>query len=192
MQIRFPLVCLIALGLSATSAASRVSTAHAQALYAGLVGGYAATSSDREHGVEPYGVGIGASAGVSLPVMPIYLGARILWYFGDSASFSQDGVELKLSRHYLLYGLDLGYDAELGPIVLRPALGIGRATLEDTTKGLGVDLSGTDSSLYLAPSVGLLLKLPLIYAGAELRYNWLTESAHFNSVSLLASLGVWI
>jgi hypothetical protein len=192
MSNRLAFVCLTFSIVSAGSVLSAASTAHAQAVYAGVMGGYAAASGERERGVEPFGVGVGASAGLSLPVVPIYVGARILWHFGDSAAFSEDGVELKLRRHYLLYGLDLGYDAELGPIVLRPALGVGRATLEDTTKGLGVDLSGSDSSLYLAPSIGLLLKLGLLYAGAEARFNWLTESDHYDSVSLLASLGVWI
>src|SRR3954447_2669894 len=103
---------------------SRPATAHAFGLYAGVLGGYAA-STDEDHDVNPYGVGLGLDAGITLPVLPIYVGGRFMYYFGDSASFSEGGVGLKLDAHYVMYGVDLGYDAELGPIVLRPGLGIG-------------------------------------------------------------------
>jgi hypothetical protein len=173
------------------SAVSSASTAHAMSLYAGALGGYAA-STDENHNVNPFGVGLGLSAGVTLPVMPIYVGGRFVYYLGDSASFSQSGVGLKLDSHYVMYGVDLGYDAELGPIVLRPGLGIGRATLENSSTTLGVEVSSSDSSLYLAPSIALIIKLGLIYVSGELRYSALTESDHPDNVSLLAGLGLTI
>jgi hypothetical protein len=104
------------------------SQAQAQSVYAGLLGGYAA-SADKENDVEPYGVGVGASAGVTLPVFPMFLGARVLYFFGDDASFGAGSGRVTLDSHYLMYGLDLGYDATLGPVTLRPGLGIGRATV---------------------------------------------------------------
>jgi hypothetical protein len=182
----------LAAALIAVSAVASASSAHALSLYAGGLAGYA-QSTDQEHDVNPYAVALGASAGITLPIMPIYVGGRFVYYFGDSASFSEDGAGLKLDAHYVMYGLDLGYDAELGPIVLRPALGIGRATLESTSTGLGgTDVSKSDSSLYLAPSIGLIIKLGLIYASGELRYNALTEGDQPDSVSMLAGLGLTI
>jgi hypothetical protein len=161
-------------------------------LYAGGLAGYA-QSTDEQHNINPYAVALGASAGLSLPVIPIYVGGRFVYYFGDSASFSADGVGVNLDSHYVMYGLDLGYDAELGPIVLRPSLGIGRATLESTSTGLGgTHVSKSDGSLYLAPSIGLILKLGLLYVSGELRYNALTEGDQPDSVSMLAGLGLTI
>ncbi len=161
--------------------------AQAQSVYAGLLGGYAATT-EKHQGVEAYGGAIGASAGLTLPVFPIYLGARVVGFFGDTGTVAA----VTLNRHYLLYGVDLGYDAIFGPLVLRPSLGIGRATLENSITSSGLKLSSSDSSLYLAPGLGLIVKLLLVYVGAELRYNALTESGHWNSVSMLASAGLTI
>jgi hypothetical protein len=182
MHKRFHILFLAALVLGATSA-----TAQAQSIYAGLLGGYASTTEKHES-VESYGVALGASAGVTLPVLPIYLGARAIWFLGDTGTVQA----LELNRRYTLYGIDLGYDAILGPIVLRPSLGIGSATLRNSIKSSGLTVSSNDSSLYFAPGVGLIVKLALIYVGAELRYNALTESKQFNSVSMLASLGLTI
>ena len=191
MQNRLRSTCVVTLLILGTLGASGASRAHALSLYAGALGGYAASTSE-DRNVNPYAVGLGASAGITLPVMPFYVGARVLWYFGDSATFSQNAVGVELNSHYLLYGLDLGYDAELGPLVLRPSLGIGSATLKYSITSLGAKVSTSDSSLYLAPSIGLIIKLGLIYVSGELRYNALTESAHADSVSLLAGLGVTI
>jgi hypothetical protein len=172
--------------------------AHAFSLYAGALGGYAASTDQGPGDVNQFGVGLGASAGITLPVMPIYVGGRFLYYFGESASVTDmvadgGGVGLELDSHYVMYGVDLGYDAELGPIVLRPGLGIGRATLKSSSTLLGNEVSLiTDSSLYLAPSIGLIVKLGLIYVSGELRYNALTEDDQPDSVSLLAGLGLTI
>lgn len=175
---------IVACGLSTIAA-----QAQAQSLYAGALGGYA-SATDEQNGIEPYGVGVGASAGVTLPIMPIYLGARAIWYFGDSAQFSGAGTSLTLDSHYVLYGVDLGYDASLGPITLRPGLGIGSAALTNSGSAAGVTASASDSSLYLAPGVGLIVSPGLLYVSAELRFNYLAENKHFNSVSVLAGLGL--
>ncbi len=178
-------VTLVLFATLATSAS--VATAHAQSLYAGLLGGYAASSQQHQE-LEPYGGAIGASAGVTLPVLPIYLGARMVWFVGNTETLAA----LVVNRHYLLYGVDVGYDAIIGPLVLRPSVGIGRATLEDRVMNSGLTLSSSDNSLYIAPGFGLLVKLLLLYVGAELRYNALTASHQVNSVSLLASFGLTI
>jgi hypothetical protein len=164
------------------------SQAQAQSVYAGLLGGYAA-SADKENDVEPYGVGVGASAGVTLPVFPMFLGARVLYFFGDDASFGAGSGRVTLDSHYLMYGLDLGYDATLGPVTLRPGLGIGRATVDNSGSAIGVTVSASDSSLYLAPGMGVLVTVLFLYVGAEVRFNYLTEDEHQSSTSLLASFG---
>ncbi|HEX2678424.1 MAG TPA: hypothetical protein VHM19_17350 [Polyangiales bacterium] len=184
---RFVLAVAFGLVLVAASPAR----AAGPSLWAGVLGGYASTT-DKQHDVEPYGVGLGASAGVTLPVMPFYVGARVVRYFGDSAKIVSGAGSLKLESQYTLYGLDLGYDASLGPITLRPGLGIGSAALKNSGAAAGVTVSASDSSLYLAPNIGLIVSAGLLYVGGELRFNALTEDKHFNSVSMLASLGLTI
>lgn len=186
MHPRF--VCIV---LTVCALCGLASRAHAQSVHVGILGGYGFTTDD-DDGIEPYGVGIGASAGLTLPIVPIYLGARAVWHLGESARISAGGATLQLDRHYALYAVDLGYDAALGPITLRPALGVGAAVLENGGSAVGVAVSASDSSLYLAPGVGLIVSFGLLYAGGELRFNYVTEDGHFNGISMLASVGLTI
>jgi hypothetical protein len=175
--------------------------AHAMSLYAGLLGGYGFTPE--KHEVQPYGFGLGASAGVTLPAVPIYVGARLLWFVGatghtpspmmTTTATGMTAVSLKLSESYLTYGIDLGYDLELGPLVLRPGLGIGSARLNANIVDMGgVKTKLDDSTLYISPAIALLFKPGLLYVGAEARYLGMTEKKHFSGIALLAQLGITI
>lgn len=178
--------------------------AQAMSLYAGLLGGYGTTPE--KHPVLPYGVGLGANAGLTLPSIPIYVGARLLWFIGHTKPMVMEPstnpttgatttVNVKLSESYLTYGVDLGYDAELGPLVLRPELGIGRATLNANTvgpSGVSVKKEANASSLYLSPAVELLFKPGLLYLGGELRYMGLTAHNQYDGIVVLAHLGLTI
>jgi hypothetical protein len=173
------------------------SSAHAFSLYAGILGGYGATTEDSS--VEPYSLGFGGRAGLTLSDdLPLYLGARLLWFAGDTGNFEVTGsgasASAEISQSYLTYGVDIGYDLELGPIVLRPELGIGGATLylnQASTAGLSM-VETSEGSLYLAPAVELLIELGLLYVGAEVRYLALTGSGQLSGVALLAHLGLTI
>jgi hypothetical protein len=172
--------------------------ARAMSLYAGLLGGYGFTP--QKHDVQPYGFGLGASAGLTLPVVPIYLGARLLWFAGGTGhtvvSMSNPaggaaGVSAELSQSYLTYGIDLGYEAALGPFALRPGLGIGSARLNANIVDTGgLKTKFNDSTLYLSPALALLFKPGLIFIGAEARYIGLTEKNHLSGIALLAQLGL--
>ncbi|MFI5308179.1 MAG: hypothetical protein ACHQ53_12540 [Polyangiales bacterium] len=171
--------------------------AQAQHLYAGGLGGYG-FGTEKHQPVNPYGVGLGLSAGIVLPVTPIYAGARIVGFFGAKGHVAEPTgtttTSVELSRSYLTYGIDIGY--EVGDtIVLRPMLGIGRAVLKahatsTSTLSTSGTFHGSDGSLYLSPGVALLLKSGLLFMGLEGHYNFLTESRHVSGLSVLASLGV--
>jgi hypothetical protein len=191
-------------GLGLLLAALLLSSSHkvqAMSLYAGLLGGYGFTPE--KHEVEPYGFGLGAAAGITLPAIPIYVGARLLWFVGatgpghtsapttSTTATGMASVSVKLSESYLTYGIDLGYDLELGPLVLRPGLGIGSGRLNANSVGTGgVKTKFDDSSLYLSPALALLFKPGLLFVGAEARYIGMTEKAHLSGIALLAHLGV--
>ena len=165
------------------------SPAKAMHLYAGALGGYGFATQE-VGGVDPFGLALGASAGVTLPIIPIYVGGRVLWFNGSTRDFVGTG---EASRNYLTYGVDLGYDAELGPLVLRPSLGIGSASLSGTIKtGSATFTPAKDSTLYLSPGVALLFKAGLLYAGGELRYNVLTRTNRPDGVAILASFGLML
>lgn len=190
---------LLGLGLVLAALLSSGEKAEAMSLYAGLLGGYGFTPE--KHDVQPYGVGLGAAAGLSLPAIPIYLGARVLWFVGDTGhatlpmgtSTISANTSVELSQSYLTYGVDLGYDVELGPLVLRPGLGIGSGTLYSNRAGAnGFHMKANDSTLYLSPAVTVLAKLALLYVGAEARYLGMTEKAHYSAIALLAHLGLTI
>ena len=179
--------------------------AKAWGVYAGAHGGYGFAPKVRSAEPEPYGVGLGADAGVTLPVIPIYVGARLTWFLGQSKKEVDVGGaaasgSLKLDESYLTYGIDIGYDMELGPIILRPELGIGRATLYTNQIGTGTigstsasfEMKKNYSSLYLAPAAELIIKLGLLYVGAEARFLGLTAKRSHNGVALLAHLGLCI
>jgi hypothetical protein len=187
------------LGLVLAALLLSANKAQAMSLYAGLLGGYGFTPE--KHVVQPYGFGLGAAAGLTLPVIPIYLGARLLWFAGDTghpaATTSTTGtgtsVSVELSQSYLTYGIDLGYDAELGPLVLRPGLGIGSARLNSNSADAnGFKMKFNDSTLYISPALALLFKPGLLYVGAEVRYLGMTEKAHLSGIALLAHFGLTI
>jgi hypothetical protein len=184
--VQLSIIARVAALVFALGAVGSVSHAKAMSLYGGALGGYG-FATQNVGGIDPFGLALGANAGVSLPIIPIYVGARVLWYDGSTGS-SVAGLG-KLSRNYLTYGVDLGYDAELGPIVLRPSLGIGTAS--QTLSGpVGIRSLPKDSTLYLSPGVALLVKVGLFYVGGEARYNVLTRHNRPDGGAILANVGL--
>jgi hypothetical protein len=173
------------------------SKASALDAYAGLLGGYGFATE--RHDVQPYGAGFGLDGGVTLPEIPIYIGARVQLFAGQTRHLPPELGSVRESERYLLYGLDLGYDVELGTLLLRPEVGIGAAhmffTLDapltsTSTGGSSLLPVPDDLSLYLAPALELLWKLSHVYFGAEIRYLALTANGHISGLLLLAHGGL--
>ncbi len=93
-----------------------------------LRGLYGSVLSDQE--LNPYGIGLGLRAGVTLP-MSLYVGASLDYFFGESATVGGD----ENSRSLLQVLGTLGYDASLGPLTLRPSLGLGFAQSSNDIAG---------------------------------------------------------
>ncbi|HEX7479403.1 MAG TPA: hypothetical protein VF331_16490 [Polyangiales bacterium] len=167
--------------------------AHALSLYAGGLGGYGVVT-DGQRGFDPYGLALGLDAGVTLPVIPIYVGARGLWFEGTTQNSHFGSAWTSIKTSYLTYGIDLGYEAELGPLVLRPSLGVGRISAGTSGSAGGgaaaFPAGGPGSSLYLSPGAALLVKLGLLYVGGEARYQVSTRHGCPDALVLLAKLGV--
>ena len=153
-------------------------TAHAQHVQAGVIGGYGIATRDVSH--DPYMFTIGAQAGITVPVVPLYLGARLMWFTGELENVelvnTMNMTALSLSLNYLMYGVDLGYDVEAGPVVLRPLVSVGRATLSGKLiSENGVFDRNVDSAVYVSPGVAVLVNVCCLYVSGELRYDFLTE-----------------
>jgi len=177
--------------LTAVALAFTAGSAHADTttLYAGVVGGYSAVVGE-DGGPDPFGVGIGARAGLTLPSTSVYVGGLFLFNLGQSASLGTAGAEL--STNSLMLGGEAGYELSLGPLVLRPSLGLGLLSVSESVAGQVMGLSyeyGGGQAFYVSPGINALLKLGLLL-GAELRYNAVAGEPA-DSVSALAMLGLY-
>lgn len=178
------LASLLAVAVPATAAQADT----LPSLYAGLVGGYTASSGLDEGDPDPMGVALGLRGGLTIPTTDIYVGALFLYHVG--ASVDVPGGEISNSSYML--GAEAGYELGLGPLVLRPSLGIG--TLQSSVSVDGTDASievDGEGALYVSPGAALMLKLGLL-VGAEVRYNLVANDNVPDSLSILGTVGFGI
>ena len=71
--------------------------------------------NESKEGVGTQGVGIGLRGGYTLP-MKVYIGAAFVYHLGGS----KDADQIKYTGSTLYLGPEVGYDLELGPLVIRP------------------------------------------------------------------------
>jgi hypothetical protein len=127
----------------------------------GLVAGYAFKKY--------YGVGLGLRGGYTLP-MSVYVGGTFVYQIGGTLA-----GDVKVSLMY--FGAEGGYDIAAGPLVVRPVLGLGLASVSSSTPGYtvgavsyaGIDDTQTKFSLW--PGVTVLYPIGNLYVGGDLRYN---------------------
>lgn len=114
-------------------------------------------------GPNPFGLGIGGRAGVS--IFHVYGGISAIHYFGSSADVSGPNVQglsqtVNVSYSSTLIGFEGGYDITGIPhLTLRPQLGVGNASFS-----FG---DASQSHLYLEPGLTALISLGLVYVGAD-------------------------
>ncbi len=114
-------------------------------------------------GPNPFGLGIGGRAGVS--IFHVYGGISAIHYFGTSADVGGPGTSglvttTNVSYSSTLLGLELGYSITAIPkLTIRPQLGVGNASFSFA------DVS--QSHLYLEPGLTALLSLGVVYLGAD-------------------------
>jgi hypothetical protein len=109
-------------------------------------------------GPNPFGLGIGGRAGVS--IFHIYGGLSAIHYFGASSDIPTPAGTVSSSYSSTLLGVEAGYSITAIPhLTLRPQLGIGNASFSFA------DVS--QSHLYLEPGFVALVTLGLVYVGAD-------------------------
>jgi opacity protein-like surface antigen len=140
------------------------STAHALPLltFSGSARGLYGSPSD-DLGLNPYGGGIGLRLGVTLPAS-LYLGGSFDYFFGESET---NAAELEQSTSVLQVMARAGYDVGIGPVTLRPQLGLGLAR---SHADFG-DISASESDFALAPGAEFIFGLGVLSLSAEANYN---------------------
>lgn len=113
--------------------------------------------------LNPYGLGLGLRGGVTLP-SALYLGASFDYFFGDS----DDAIDVEVSLYQLMG--NVGYDLGLGPLTLRPSLGLGVAT-SSVELGGPLSIDESESDFVLSPGAEGIIGLGLLSVSAEVRYN---------------------
>ena len=139
-------------------------------------------------GPNPFGLGLGGRAGVS--IFHVYGGLSAIHYFGSSSQIPTPTGTFESTYSSTLLGVELGYSITAIPrLTIRPQLGLGNAAFS-----FG-DLSS--SYLYLEPGVTGLVSLGLIYVGADLNLLAIpgveqggTESKTFTAFTAHGQVGV--
>lgn len=134
----------------------------------------------------PWGLGFGLGGGYNLD--QIYLGARFVYYLGESTDVTVLGMTFESTANIWELGIEGGYDVDLGGAVLRPGLGLGVASFSVETNGV----SASDTNLYIAPGVGVQFDVSdSIFLGAEARFQMIfADPDMIKALTLLASGGM--
>lgn len=173
-----PLVGL-ALGLGTLLSAGSAQALPLLTLWGSVRGLYGSALGDAT--VNGYGPGFGLRAGVTLPAS-LYLGASFDYFVGESESV--EGIDVSASVLQVL--ANVGYDAGLGPITLRPNLGFGLAQTEAELDGS----STSDGDFAVSPGVEAFIGLGLLTLSGEVRYNHVFAPGDRDAIILGLGLGL--
>ncbi len=173
-----PLVGLAA-GLAALVSTSRADALPGLTLSASLRALYGAPLGDPEPNA--YGAGVGLRAGITLPAS-LYLGASLDYFVGDSETVRGSETSASLLQVLGNVGIDFG----LGPLTIRPNLGLGLAQAN-----VEVDEASTsEGNFVLSPGAEVLFGLGLLSISGELRYNHIFVDGDPNAVIVGVGLGL--
>jgi hypothetical protein len=127
-----------------------------------------------------YGAGFGLRAGLTLPTA-LYLGGSFDYFFGESEELL--GVDASASLLQLM--AVAGYDLGLGPLTLRPSLGLG---LAQTSVDAGI-ADTSEGDFVLSPGAELIVGLGFWSVSAEARYNKIFADGDADALVFGAGLG---
>jgi hypothetical protein len=137
-----------------------------------------------------YNVGVGARGGITLP-MNIYLGASFVYHFGKTENVGGSDV----TANVWLLGAEGGYDLGIGPLTLRPYLGLGYAHLSFAAPacaavGTCVSASDSDGKVAFWPGATAHFNLAFLYLGVDLRYTVLLDVEDANAFGTFVTAGL--
>lgn len=127
-------------------------------------------------------LGLGVRGGYTLP-MNVYLGGTFVYHLGESESAG--GVEASANLYY--FGAEGGYDIPAGPVVVRPYLGLGAATVSVKIEGGPFDVSDSETRFAVWPGATLIYPIGSAFVGADARFLIVEDS---NALGLFATGGL--
>jgi hypothetical protein len=145
--------------------------------------------NETKEGVGTQGVGIGLRGGYTLP-MKVYVGAAFVYHLGGS----KDADQVKYTGSTLYLGPEVGYDLELGPLVVRPYVGLGYGSVKAKAEAGGTTLlDRSEGGFALWP--GLMARYPIdaFFVGADARYALVTGTdkiTNGNGAGVFATVGM--
>lgn len=126
-------------------------------------------------------LGLGIRGGYTLP-MNVYLGGTFVYHLGKS--------EGDASVNVFYYGVEGGYDINAAPVVVRPYLGLGAATVKAKIPGipgLFPETSASDTKFSVWPGASVLYPIGSGFVGGDARFLIVSD---YNAFSLFATGGV--
>lgn len=145
--------------------------------------------NESKEGVGTQGVGVGVRGGYTLP-MKVYVGAAFVYHLGGS----KDADQVKYTGTTLYLGPEVGYDLELGPLVVRPYVGLGYGSVKAKAEAGGrTIIDKSEGGLALWP--GLMARYPIeaFFVGADARYALVTGTdkiTNAGGVGVFATVGM--
>jgi hypothetical protein len=127
----------------------------------------------------PFGFTLGARGGYTFE-LPIYVGGTAAFMLGEKEGDS--------ALRMFQIGAEVGYDFALGPVVLRPFLGLGLNIAFTKSDFFGRESQG---NFYLAGGGTVLYNVnETLFVGGEIRgTSVFVEGNNFGAISFLATIG---
>lgn len=140
-----------------------------------------------------WGFGLGVRGGYNLG--KIFLGARFVYHFGETAEAESSGLSLlEATMNLWDVGVEGGYDLLVADrLTIRPEVGLGIATRMVSSEGelFGDSLSGSETDPYLALGAsGLYDITPDVFLGLDGRFQFILGDGSPSAFVLLVNVGM--
>lgn len=142
-------------------------------LQIGLAIGYGFQTSAGSYAENPYGLGFGLRLGYTLE-MGLFVGLGGSYFLGgtqdNNTVAGSPSAQDSNSISALTFGPEIGYDAWLGPVIVRPSLEIGGLITFQSNDTNFSGQTSSDTAMYLAPGVTVIVPMDEFYLGGDGRF----------------------
>ena len=117
-------------------------------------------------------LGVGVRAGAApFIVKRLWVGGSFTFHAGHTTTGEVNGAGFERSANGYYVGPEVGYDVELGPVLVRPYAGIGLGGFTAFQTNAGVSKSNTDTRVVVWPGITALYGFPRtrFFAGGDSR-----------------------
>ena len=183
--MKIKLTSMLAVGICLLPVSAWAGPPTSNSLQIGLGFRYGIEMNDGDF--NPWGTGLGASVGYTLPVIPIYVGGNFDYFFGSTL----EAGPIRTKGNVWQFMAEGGYDVGLADVVvLRPKLGLGPATMSSEVCGSGPScVSDSKTHFAVAPGVAAMLFTPVVKLSLDLRYDIILADTTAKALIISAGVG---